>query len=157
MDGSRFEAWTRRRFGLAGGLIAALLTLDPARDGVSKQKRRHKHHKRHKRTGKCGTQEKECQGTCIPRSQCCGDCPSGTYCCEGECVSLETCCGSGVCPSGCPCRRNVEGEQFCTTADFPVCAQCTSSDGCLADEGCFPASCGDGVTAVCRTICKFEK
>jgi hypothetical protein len=154
MDGSQFDTWTRRRFGLAaGGLITALLTLDPARDGAAKRKKRHKHRK------SCGKQQKRCQGTCIKRTQCCvdGDCPEDTFCCDGECVSLDTPCHPS---GGYACfaedgvlRQSLEGDVYCTrTSDLLFCAQCASSEGCLDDERCFAAHCAEDVTAVCRKV-----
>ena len=43
MDDSRFDAWTRRRFGLAaGGLSASLLGLVSLDDAAAKKKRKKK-------------------------------------------------------------------------------------------------------------------
>jgi hypothetical protein len=153
MDVTHFDAWTRRRFGLAaGGLLSALFTLDLPMVTAKKKKRKKKRCSKHKR---------RCQGTCIKRSQCCGDgdCPPGTFCCRGACASLDSPCEEGglyACFSeadGGKLRRSVEGDVYCTrTSDLPMCAQCESSDGCLPDERCFSASCGDDVTAVCRKV-----
>lgn len=146
MDGSRFDAWTRRQFGFAaGGLLAAVVASRLEDVGAAKKK----HKKR-----RCGKRKKRCQGTCIPRSQCCGDCPSGTYCCEGECIRLETCCGNGPCTAECPCRRIIgSGLQICVTNALVQCEQCESTDDCAAGERCVLERCGDGVTAVCRQLC----
>jgi hypothetical protein len=152
MASQRFDAWTRRRFGLAtGGLLSALLNLDAAWDGAArKRKKRHKH----KNKKRCGGSQKRCQGKCIPRAECCGDCPSGTYCCEGTCIRLERCCGSGPCDAGCPCRRTIgSGLQICVSNDLAECAQCESTDDCAPGERCVLESCGGGVTAICRQLC----
>ncbi len=148
MDGTVFDARTRRRFGLAtGGVIATLLIFDRAQDGAAKRK------KRRKRRKKCGKHEKLCQGQCIPRSQCCTseDC-FDSYCCEGECVSSETCCGGHPCDEICPCRRNVEATQVCISTVPVLCAQCHSNDECPEKWHCIPTRCGD-VTATCRPLC----
>lgn len=151
MDGSLFDAWTRRRFGFASGsLITSLLTVNLATDVAANKKRRKKK--------KCGKRKKRCQGKCIKRSQCCrdGDCPANSYCCDGECVSLDRPChqdGIYVCFAEGELRLSVEGDVFCTrTSDLPICAQCQSSEGCLGDERCFPANCDEDVTAICRKV-----
>jgi hypothetical protein len=149
MDGTVFDAWTRRRFGIAsGGLIASLLTANLAMNVAAKKRRKKK---------KCGKRKKRCHGTCIKKTQCCrdSDCPAGTYCCEGDCVSLETCCvkgSNGPCPEGCPCRRTVEGEQVCVTNEAVLCAQCSSSEACNKNERCVLVTCGD-ITATCLPLC----
>jgi hypothetical protein len=47
MDGSQFDVWTRRRFGLAaGGLSASLLTLASLEDAEAKKRKKRKKKKR---------------------------------------------------------------------------------------------------------------
>jgi hypothetical protein len=150
MDGSFFDAWTRRHFGVASGsLIASLLTANLATNVTAKKRRKKK---------KCGKRRKRCHGKCVKKSLCCGDgdCPANTYCCEGDCVSLDRPChqdGTYACFADGVLRLSVEEEVFCTrTSDLPICALCTSSEGCLADERCFPANCAEDVAAVCRKV-----
>jgi hypothetical protein len=105
MDGSQFEAWTRRHLGIAaGGLGAALLDIT-ADDGVAKKK----HHKKKKRCKKLGDtctvggKRKCCTGTrcdlvgtdSITQTFCChdigGSCTVDTECCQGLTCSEATC------------------------------------------------------------------
>lgn len=109
MDGSRFDAWTRRRFGLAAGGVAAALTglIPTGEDAAAKNKRK-------KRCRKLGQ-------VCTPggKKKCCGDrfcARSFTFtvadrCCKGggeRCTGEEdaTCC-TGLC--------TLAGECFCKT------------------------------------------
>ena len=101
MDASRFDAWTRRRFGLlTGGLAASLLGAASLADVEAKKKKKKK---------KC----KKLQAKCSPGSKkkrCCSgiSCeefpPNGFFCCHniGEsCSDLEDCCGlTTVCVEG---------------------------------------------------------
>lgn len=126
MDGSRFDAWTRRRFGLvAGGLGASLLGMMQIEDAEGKKKckdLRKKCSKKKKCCKKknlvCGnvldiTDKKVCcrpvQGECTEANECCGDkvCdqiagknPAKTFCCgasERECSVTADCCEGFSC------------------------------------------------------------
>ena len=90
MDGSRFDVWTRRRFGAAaGGLAASLLGLAHL-DAVQAKK----HHKK-----RCVKLLKSCN-------------PGGRKCCHGNrCESLDLGSeGSFFCckPADKPCQTNSE-------------------------------------------------
>ena len=116
MDGSRFDAWTRRRFGLAaGGVAAALAGLIPTgEDAAAKRKRK----KRCRKPGKiCTPGGKKCCGKrfcarpfSFPEAdRCCkggGEPCTGTQdptCCTGDCTPAGECfCKTG----GQPCDRN---------------------------------------------------
>jgi hypothetical protein len=95
MDGPRFDAWTRRRFGLiAGGLVASSAGLLPL---ASAKKKGKKKKKRCKRFGE----------GCTPggKRKCCGalhcDLPNGSSsfsCCKelgAPCSKFEDCCQIG--------------------------------------------------------------
>jgi hypothetical protein len=104
MDGSQFDAWTRRRFGLAaGGLTAALLGIGLIEDASAKKKRRRKKKKRCKKLGdtcKQGGKRKCCKGT---RCDLVGnDSILQTFCChdEGPCSETADCCQGHVCDNG---------------------------------------------------------
>lgn len=126
MDEKRFDAWTRRQFGLgAGGLAASLLGVLGIEDadskaktkdnngkhkskGKGKGKNRGKHHGKHKGKGpKC---KKAGTGGCkTSRPDCCADltCQAvpgfgGVRCCADDgasCSRAQQCC-SGVCSGG---------------------------------------------------------
>jgi hypothetical protein len=132
MDGSRFDAWTRRRFGLAaGGLAGALLGL-VGRDDAVLSKKKGKKKKRCRRAGQGCTSGK--------KRKCCKnlDCQSiearggAKLCCRevGGSCSLETqeCC-SGLC-NGVEC--------FCKTAG----GNCEFDANC-----CSPLTCEGGMCA----------
>lgn len=100
MDATRFDTWTRRRFGLAtGSLFAAVVGLGP-RDQTT-AKHRHHHHKK-KRCQKRGD-------TCGGKRTCCGELLCArtimnpgpqTLCCKREgkgCVGTEECCDGFAC------------------------------------------------------------
>lgn len=94
MDGGRFDAWTRRRFGLvAGGLVASLLgmpRLEPAAAGKCRDLRQ-----------PCGKRKPCCKGKNLK----CGttlDLPEGQHCCrpvQGRCEIGNQCCGALTCSS----------------------------------------------------------
>jgi hypothetical protein len=99
MDESRFDAWTRRRFGATvSGALTALISLAGVNDSEAKKKRKKK--KRCRKLGK----------TCGGKRKCCGSLPcetidglSGKRCCHqsGEsCSGEEDCCGFLFCNSG---------------------------------------------------------
>ena len=109
MDGSRFDAWTRRKFGLAigGGVASALglglLDAADAKKGNSKRCKRF-------------------QATCNPNGKkCCKglDCEEGA-CCKKlgtKCTDGSECCGTGICDNVVPESTkticcNLEGN-FC--------------------------------------------
>jgi Chaperone of endosialidase len=113
MDDTRFDAWTRRRFGFAaGGLAAAVLGLAGSEDAQTKKKNK----KRCKKLGagcKPGGKRK-CCGTLrcdqisfepSPKTRCCrkeGDpCGDHLHCCDNLC-----CQDSGLCGTFCLSDRN---------------------------------------------------
>jgi hypothetical protein len=113
MDGLRFDAWTRRRFGLAAGGAAAFLAgLIRASDDVAAKKKRRK---------RCRKLSQVCtQGG---KKKCCGDrfcarpftftvedrcCKGGGERCTGE--EDPTCC-TGIC--------TLAGDCFCKTGGQP--------------------------------------
>ena len=58
MDGSRFDGWTRRRFGLAaGGAVTALLGLAGRRDAAAKHGNKHHHKHKHGEATKANLEE----------------------------------------------------------------------------------------------------
>jgi hypothetical protein len=108
MDSKRFDAWTRRRFGLgAGGLAASLLGLQDLNEAKGKKNNKHKHQGKHKHKGqKC----KQAGTGCKPKKRrCCGtlSCQAvpgfgGKRCCAGggaQCSQSQECC-SGICAQG---------------------------------------------------------
>jgi hypothetical protein len=102
MRNSRFDLWTRRRFGLAtGGLAASLLAVAASGDAEARKKRR----KRCKKAGKtCGGKRKCCRRfRCAPAGEtetslvkrCCKDamgasCRSSADCCRPMGCNLMT-------------------------------------------------------------------
>jgi hypothetical protein len=116
MDAKRFDAWTRRRFGLgAGGLAASLLGFQGLDEAEGKKRHKadakdnkHKHHHR-KHKGK-GPKCKKAGTGCKPKKRrCCNGltCQAvpgfgSLRCCAGTgaaCSQPQECC-SGVCTGG---------------------------------------------------------
>jgi hypothetical protein len=125
MPNSQFDAWTRRRFGLAtGGGLATLLGL--VGTSIAEAKKRKKRKKRCRKLGrncKPGGKRK-CCGTLkcdrisfedSPKTRCCrkeGDpCADNRDCCADLCCPLP----SGLCTSACESDRNVKAN-FCSVA-----------------------------------------
>jgi hypothetical protein len=101
MDGSYFDAWTRRRFGLAaGGLVGSLGALAGRGDAAAKKKRK----KRCKRLRQACTLGRKRQRCCQGRGLFCDEVfalPDGqTHCCHeagGTCADNRDCCRQGQC------------------------------------------------------------
>lgn len=116
MDADRFDAWTRRRFGLAVGSSATLLLVPATIDDAAAGRKR-----RRKRCRKLGRR-------CNPggRRKCCGKLAcgdvaelTGKHCCKrrfASCAEDSDCCGDLGCVGG---KVRVAGpapppgEQFC--------------------------------------------
>ena len=131
MESSRFDAWTRRRFGLAvGGGAAALLGLSQLDDADAKKKK--KRCKKIKQACKAKGKKKRC---C--KKLTCGTSvaiPEGTHCCRkapGTCTDATECCAPALCDDGACCFLAGDGpctsdEQCC---DFGVCNTDTGECG----------------------------
>ena len=108
MDGSRFDGWTRRRFGLASGGIATagllgLLGLDWEEAEARRRRRRKKRKKR-----RCQRLQQPCDQSRRTQDCCnvnflCAQVPSlgsGNFCCKqaGQGCSVDNdCCGRDAC------------------------------------------------------------
>jgi hypothetical protein len=134
MDDTRFDAWTRRRVGLAaGGFVASLLALVGIEAEASKKKKKKK--KKKDRCRKLGD-------FCTPggKQVCCDNrrCgrPTGstdaTRCCHPGGVPC-TAATAGSCCTG-VCREDTN-QCFCKGAGQP----------CNLDSGCCSNSCVNGI------------
>ncbi|MGH2615535.1 MAG: hypothetical protein ACRDJC_09875 [Thermomicrobiales bacterium] len=97
MDDFRFDAWTRRRFGLAaGGIAAAVLGIAPGTDTEARKKRRKKKTRCKKLGDVCAGGKRKC---CDNRA--CVLIDNSLRCCkdEGPCTDNFQCC-SGLCFQG---------------------------------------------------------
>lgn len=132
MDGSRFDAWTRRGFGLAaGGLAGSLLAQTGILDTEAKKK------KKKKKCPKC----REFAETCSADGKdacCCGlNCrpvdSTGSFCCRAgstPCSTSGECC-SGNCLQGfCICKFNGQA--------------------CVSNNQCCSFNCTGGMTKTCQ-------
>ena len=100
MQGFRFDTWTRRRFGLAaGGMAATLARLTSPEDADARNKNRKKRKMRCRQDGQVcrqsGKRKRCCQGKqCADfdgqRFRCCKaidhPCSAGSECCSGHCI-----------------------------------------------------------------------
>jgi hypothetical protein len=102
MDGTRFDAWTRRRFGLvAGGIGALLLGLDGRDETAARRKGTKNTKKRGRKRKRC---KKLLQPCTIGGKTCCkgNDCEpinGGQFCCKpfGKSCSDDAECCSALC------------------------------------------------------------
>ena len=100
MDDSRFDTWTRRKFGLAtGGAAAVLLGLTGSQEAGAKKK------KKCKKLGQsCDASNKNKK--CCNSKQLCAQVNhlgGGNFCCKergSSCSFNEDCCGSDKCNNG---------------------------------------------------------
>lgn len=115
MDGTQFDAWTRRRFGLAtGSAVASVLGLMSLDDAEAKKKNKNKKRKKNKKK-KCKKLGEGCDPT-VKKKKCCSErqlCApisgqgSDLFCCKqnGESCSRDSdCCGNDFCGSDNKCR-----------------------------------------------------
>jgi hypothetical protein len=122
MDGSRFDAWTRRRFGLAaGGLAGSLVALESAKVATASQKKKKKQRRCKKDGQDCGGRQKCCEDLiCRPIEGL-----VGRHCCrdiDQPCTAMVQCC-SGVCEGVCICK--------------------STGSVCFVDANCCSGSCGE--------------
>lgn len=105
MDGSHFDAWTRRRFGAAAvGVAAGLLGLGARDDAEARRKKKKK--RRKKRTLDCEGLRTRCNPH-NTRELCCGGLACGVVagleghrCCRlrySDCLSNDDCCNNLRC------------------------------------------------------------
>jgi hypothetical protein len=131
MDDRHFDAWTRRRVGLAtGGLLAAALGLGAVKETAAKQKKR------------CTKAETTC----------------GKKCVKGECCPGKPCGPKG---EHCVCEKTIDGKGFCAATKIQlICRQCESHADCEGFETFVPCvktqDCGPTITASCRLPCGFQ-
>ena len=134
MDGSRFDAWTRRRFGLAaGGVVASLFglsQLDIDDSEAKKGKKRCRNLGQNCRTGG----KREC---CRKKGLSCQIFDEGSdarRCCR---KGFEPCTGDEQC-----CSQSCEGGQC-------LCKSIGAECGGL-DPLCCSLNCGGGMTPTCQ-------
>jgi hypothetical protein len=124
MDTSRFDAWTRRRFGLATtSALATALGLVAADEATARRKRRKK------KKGRC----REKTESCSKKKKCCKNLSCAkvglsahTFCCRTTretCTGIEgECCGDRVCDF----ITGLEGFRCCGVQP----ASCGSDQDC---------------------------
>ena len=150
MDGVRFDAWTRRRFGLAAsGLVASVVGL-AAVGGAAAETRRCV-----KKPGiPCGREQRCCRDANLACGRIRGR--DGKNCCrpaQGDCRDAGDCCDRLGCGSngvsgvgdvciqkeGGPCEDPFDcGADFnCSERDGDTCQRCSGPAGeCSDDNGC---------------------
>jgi hypothetical protein len=136
MDGSRFDEWTRRRFGLvAGGVATSLLGL-AALEAEAKKKKK----KKRKKKKRCRKLSAVCtQGG---KKKCCGG-----FLCGHPITSTagDHCCN----PAGTPCS-SATASQCCTTicrTDNNLCFCKDSGQSCDSNSQCCSNTCTNGLCA----------
>ncbi len=128
MDDVRFDAWTRRRFGLAtGGLVITLGGLARGEDATARRKRK-----------KCGKNKTRCGKTCV-KGNCCPGKSCGPQCaCRKTVSGKRFCAGTGIMPV---CEQ-CDSDADCSDITF----RCVPTD---------PSVCGPVITASCVVPCGF--
>jgi hypothetical protein len=110
MDGSGFDAWTRRRFGMAaGGLAASVAAMAGFGEAGAKNKK-----KCRKFGDRCGLGKN--QQCCCPLQ-----CGLSGECCRGggqPCSTDPQCCSNNCFGDFCVCKSNGQG----CTEDFQCCS-----------------------------------
>jgi hypothetical protein len=115
LDGSRFDGWTRRSFGLAIGGVAALIGLGALDDATARKKKKKKKRCKKFDTGCNPTgKKKRCKGLACEESP-----TGGNRCCkklQTKCTNENECCDAGICEDivGLDGRRCCHDlEKFC--------------------------------------------
>lgn len=106
MDGSQFDTWTRRRFGLAAGgaALASILGIANLPEAEAKKRKKKKKKKCRKLGETCDINRKNEQ--CCNNEQDCGQVQglgNSNFCCKphnSSCSFNEDCCGNRRCRSG---------------------------------------------------------
>jgi hypothetical protein len=123
MGDSRFDAWTRRRFGLAtGGMLATAL-------GLGRHETTAKKHK----PKKCKKSELTCGKKCV-KGECCASDDCGGVCTCGRTTSGKTACLGVV-----DCKGRF--------------TKCTKNGDCSETERCVPNGCPGKKGNVCWPRC----
>ncbi|MGH7964085.1 MAG: hypothetical protein ACRERD_20070 [Candidatus Binatia bacterium] len=137
MDGSRFDSWTRRGFGLAaGGLVASVLGVAGLTDADAKKKRKKRCKKVTQRCKLGGKKKRCCHGLRCDRVE---D-AAGRHCCrktQAACASDNECCLYHVCDE----IFAGSGNRCCIKLPTPLAptAPCQVDDDC-----CGLAVCNNG-------------
>jgi hypothetical protein len=112
VEGTRFDSWTRRRFGLATGSAAAagLLGLFGAAGTEAKNNNNNKK-KKCRKLGQTCNENKKNQSCCNDKQLCANvsGLGSGNFCCKqlNQSCSVSTdCCGKNVCDSSGHCKTS---------------------------------------------------
>jgi hypothetical protein len=123
LDGTRFDAWTRRRFGMAtGGALAGLLGLSQLDSEAAKRHGNHNNNHKNKHKHKNKNKKKKCRklgqscDTSVKKKKCCNSSQlcstikgqgSQTFCCKQitqSCQNTVDCCGDNTCDSNGKCK-----------------------------------------------------
>jgi hypothetical protein len=166
MNDSRFDAWTRRRFGLvAGGTAAALLSLAATDFSGTTHAKKHKQKLKHNQFGcvnvggKCRGRDKHCcSGVCNDKK------PKKGEKDKSRCVAH----GAGTCQpgqnlTGCGgqtvhCTTSTGGMGACrtTTGNAGYCSGDGQCRQCAKDADCRPFCGPDAACVVCSSaLCEF--
>lgn len=133
MDDARFDAWTRRRFGLAmGGGVAALIGLSIPNDIEARKKKRCK---TLKQGCQPGNKKKKCctkQGLSCAKKFGLG----APYCCkqiQATCTDISECCSDLDCAP----VTGLAGDRCCKSVQ----SQCRVKTDCCGDLTCVAGKC----------------
>jgi len=135
MDGPQFDRWTRRRFGLMGGGIAAGLMGSLGLDETEAKK--HKHKKRCRKVQQSCEPDGKKKKRCCKGLRCTGVQGEGVQCCrdtQGKCNERSECCGELECHVS-----TGLGKVRCCQA--VVNGSCETDDDCCEPFHCVESNC----------------
>ena len=89
---------------------------------------------KYKKTG-CKSGYKDCNGSCIAKTECCGGCSSGQECKNGSCVNKDPCAGVS-CGSGQHCMTGGSLIGQCCSHDLAIGYKISSNSMSEAEEIC---------------------
>jgi hypothetical protein len=149
MDDGHFDAWTRRRFGLGlGGLAAGLLGV--AAPGAAAKKGKPKDCSKKKKQ-KCRRQGRVCE-----KGKCVVVCNARNSACRADVVQI---CGNPR--DFCVCSPLAGGGFTCAEQrpdECPAFSECIGDLDCAGGEACVDVSgdncCGSEKIGICRKRCK---
>lgn len=104
----------------------------------------------------CPQDQKDCDGQCIDKAQCCGSCNSGYQCDDGACVDINECDSSRPCVHGtcsntpgsyaCSCDPGYAGTNCETDIDECASNPCGANAYCIDGENSYICRCNAGWT-----------
>lgn len=153
MGDSRFDLWTRRRFGqLAGGFFGALIGPTTPQESEGK-KRRRKKRKKVRATDPPAQTFRDLREACSSAAD--EQCHDSLVCEGNGCTEVPLCLqtAGGLCRDGCDCRPGLECSEragkTCQRCSLPQLPCESPDDCCLSTSFCATNACYDPQYTYC--------